>query len=93
MYVDHIPRLTKEAVMIDWKLAAGLTVIGAWLSWSWIDGRKRAKSMTALADRLGLGMWGHLLPPELSLAGTPIANASAKWNVMEGKRNGIPDRI
>ncbi len=76
--------------MHNWEFVAWVVFLGTLVIWSFISGRKRAKSMMALADRLGMKMWGDLLPPELSLTGTPISGASATWSVMEGKQNGIP---
>ncbi len=76
--------------MVDWEFAVWMSMLGALVVASFIASCKRAKSMVTLADRLGLKMWGDRLPPELTLAGTPIADASATWNVMEGKQNGVP---
>jgi hypothetical protein len=76
--------------VVDWEFAVWMSMLGALVVASFIASRKRAKSMVTLADRLGLKMWGDRLPPELTLAGTPIADASATWNVMEGKQNGVP---
>ncbi|MGI4815259.1 MAG: hypothetical protein ACRYGG_18270, partial [Janthinobacterium lividum] len=76
--------------MHNWEFAAWMTFLGALVVWSFLNSHKRAKAMVALADRLGLKMWGERLPAELSLAGTPISGASATWSVMEGKQNGIP---
>jgi hypothetical protein len=45
--------------------------------------------MARLASTLGLKSWGDQLPADLSLAGTPLANKSATWNVFEGVQNGI----
>jgi len=46
--------------------------------------------MARLASTLGLKSWGDKLPSDLSLTGTPIADRSATWNVLEGAHNGIP---
>ena len=67
-----------------------MTLIGCFIGWSeWADW-KRNRMMPMLMSSLGLKSWGSRLPPDLSLTGTPMANATAIWNVMEGERNGIP---
>ena len=67
-----------------------MTALGAFFVASWLDDRKRAKLMADLAGRIGFKMWGDKLPPELSLVGTPMAAATATWNVMEGTQGGVP---
>jgi hypothetical protein len=67
-----------------------LTLIGCFIGWSYWADWKRNRMMPMLMSTLGLKSWGSRLPPELSLTGTPMAHASAVWNVMEGERNGIP---
>jgi hypothetical protein len=75
--------------MANWGFVLWMTGIGVLFVGSLLADRKRAKSMAALASRLGLKMWEDQLPPELSLTGTPMAKASATWNVIEGTQNGV----
>lgn len=76
--------------MTNWGLAVWMTGLGALFVASVLGDRKRAKLMGDLASRIGFKMWGDKLPPELSLVGTPMARATATWNVMEGTQNGVP---
>jgi hypothetical protein len=46
--------------------------------------------MARLASTLGMKPCGNQLPPDLSLAGTQLADRSATWNVFEGVQNAIP---
>lgn len=76
--------------MANWFVGLWMTLIGCFIVWSVWANWKRNRMMPILMSSLGLKSWGSRLPPELSLTGTPMAHASATWNVMEGERNGIP---
>ncbi len=76
--------------MVDWEFAVWMSMLGALVVASFTPSCKRAKSMVPFADHLGLRMWGDRLPPELTLAGTPIGEASVTWNLMQGRQNGVP---
>jgi hypothetical protein len=73
-----------------WAIALWVAALASFVLWSTVAQRKRAKEMAGLATTLGLTHWGDQLPPDLSLAGTPLADISATWNVFEGVQNGIP---
>jgi hypothetical protein len=77
-------------VMKDWGIALWMAALASFFLWSALDDRRRARSIAALASRLGLKSWGNQLPPDLSLSETPMAHASATWNVIEGAQNGVP---
>ena len=67
-----------------------VAALASFFLWSEILDRRRAREMARLASSLGLKAWGNQLPQDLSLAGTPMADRSAIWNVLEGVQNGIP---
>ncbi|WP_109485085.1 hypothetical protein [Occallatibacter savannae] len=73
-----------------WSIALLAAALGSIFLWSDFYQRRRARELTKLANTLGLKPWGEKLPLAVSLAGTPIADRSATWNVFEGVRNGIP---
>jgi hypothetical protein len=77
-------------VMKDWGIALWMAALASFFLWSALDARRRARSIAALASKLGLKSWGNQLPPDLSLRETPMAHASATWNVIEGVQNGVP---
>lgn len=76
--------------MANWAFGFWMLAIASILLWSVLQTQNRKRSMAELANRLGLKSWGNRLPPELSLSGTPIARASATWNVFEGIQNHVP---
>jgi hypothetical protein len=69
--------------------ALWIALLVGYFLWSALADRRRAKDLTTLASTLGLKPWGDQLPGDLSLTGTPVANRSATWNVLEGVQNGI----
>lgn len=76
--------------MKNWLSGLWMTLIACFIVWSLWEDWKRNRRMPMLMSNLGLKSWGNTLPRGLSLTGTPMAHASAIWNVMEGKRNDIP---
>jgi len=74
----------------DWAIALWVAALASFFLWSAFDHGKRARDMARLASALGLKPWGDKLPSDLSLTGTPFADRSATWNVLEGVQNGIP---
>ena len=79
-----------EEGMNHWGIIVWVPALASFFLWSTIDDWRRAKGMARLASTLGLKAWGNQLPADLSLAGTPMANRSATWNVLEGVQKGIP---
>lgn len=75
--------------MKNWGIALWVAALVGFFLWSALNDRRRAKDLTKLASTLGLKEWGDQLPRDLSLTGTPMANRSATWNVLEGVQNGI----
>jgi hypothetical protein len=75
--------------MKDWGIALWMAALAGFFLWSALNDRRRAKEIATLASTLGLKPWGEQLPADLSLAGTPMANISDTWNVLEGAQNGI----
>lgn len=75
--------------MEHWGVALWVLAIVSFLIWSALRERKRTNHLVTLATTLGLKPWGHQLPSDLSLVGTPMATKSAAWNVFEGVQNGI----
>lgn len=75
--------------MDHWGIALWVAALASFFLWSAVNDRRRAKEMAKMAISLGLKSWGDRLPADLSLAGTPIAQKSATWNVFEGVQNGI----
>jgi hypothetical protein len=56
----------------------------------WIKDRRRASAIRALAQRLGFSYTGKSkLPEALSLYGTPLANPTSTWNIMDGEKDKI----
>jgi hypothetical protein len=76
-------------MMKNWGVAVWVAALVGFFLWSALNDRRRAKDMTTLASTLGLKSWGDKLPGDLSLDGTPMADISATWNVLEGVHNGI----
>jgi hypothetical protein len=88
LMLGPIPVFPEEA--IDVALVVWVAALASFFLWSAIDDRRRARGMARMASTMSLKAWGDQLPADLSLAGTPMANRSAIWNVFEGVRNGIP---
>ena len=80
---------TRSSLSI-WIIALWVAALASLLLWSAFDHRRRVRDMARLASTLGLKPRGNELPADLSLTGTPIADRSATWNVLEGVHNGIP---
>jgi hypothetical protein len=66
-------------------------VIGAiYAATQWIKDRRRATAIRALAHRLGFSYVAKSkLPEALSLYGTPLANPTSTWNIIDGERDKI----
>ena len=55
----------------------------------WFRERRRSIALRAMAERRGFVYLGGALPGSLRLRGTPIAQATSVWNVIDGDCDGF----